>query len=196
MFAALPQTERAWRRLDAENTLRAFARRHGSQLTILRAPGIYALERLPLTRLMQNTPLIRPEEDSYSNHIHADDLASLCIASLQQNRGGIRVYNACDQEPLTITDWYAMLADALSLPLPPPPRAEVQAAVSPALMVLYGRVTPLSLPAPGMNWAWRCATPLHGNLSHNWRQTRPGRAWHSLRQARFGNMRVFLQLSV
>jgi nucleoside-diphosphate-sugar epimerase len=114
MFAALPQTERAWRRLDAENTLRAFARRHGSQLTILRAPGIYALERLPLTRLMQNTPLIRPEEDSYSNHIHADDLASLCIASLQQNRGGIRVYNACDQEPLTITDWYRMLADALS----------------------------------------------------------------------------------
>jgi nucleoside-diphosphate-sugar epimerase len=130
----MPQTDRAHRRLDAENTLRAFARRHGSQLTILRAPGIYALERLPLTRLVQNTPLIRPEEDSFSNHIHADDLASLCIASLHQNRGGIRVYNACDQEPLTITDWYAMLAGALSLPLPAQlSRAEVQAAVSPAL---------------------------------------------------------------
>ena len=130
----MPQTERAYRRLDAENTLRAFARRHGSQLSILRAPGIYALERLPLTRLVQNTPLIRPEEDSFSNHIHADDLASLCIASLQQNRGGIRVYNACDQEPLTITDWYAMLAEALALPLPPRlSRAEEQAAVSPAL---------------------------------------------------------------
>lgn len=130
----MPQTDRAHRRLDAENTLRAFAHRHGSQLTILRAPGIYALERLPLTRLVQNTPLIRPEEDSFSNHIHADDLASLGIASLQQNRGGIRIYNACDQEPLTITDWYTMLADALSLPLPPQlSRAEVQAAVSPAL---------------------------------------------------------------
>lgn len=131
---ARPQTDRAMRRRDAENTLRAFASRHGSQLNILRAPGIYALERLPLTRLLQNTPLIRPEEDSFSNHIHADDLASLCIASLQQNRGGIRVYNACDQEPLTITDWYRLLADALALPLPPQlSRAEVQAAVSPAL---------------------------------------------------------------
>jgi len=129
-----PQTERAVRRLDAETALRAFARRHGSQLNILRAPGIYALERLPLTRLLQNTPLIRPEEDSFSNHIHADDLARLCMASLHQNRGGIRVFNACDQEPLTITDWYGLLAEALSLPLPPQlSRAEVQAAVSPAL---------------------------------------------------------------
>jgi nucleoside-diphosphate-sugar epimerase len=153
MFAALPQTERAWRRLDAENTLRAFARRHGSQLTILRAPGIYALERLPLTRLMQNTPLIRPEEDSYSNHIHADDLASLCIASLQQNRGGIRVYNACDQEPLTITDWYAMLADALSCHCRHSLPRRGAGRRQPGFMVLYGRVTPLSPSAPGMNWA-------------------------------------------
>lgn len=129
-----PETDRARRRLDAETVLRAFARRHGSQLNILRAPGIYALERLPLTRLLQSTPLLRAEEDSYSNHIHADDLASLCIASLQQQRGGIRVFNACDREPLTITDWYRLLADALALPLPPQlPRAEVQAAVSPAL---------------------------------------------------------------
>ncbi|MDF0606754.1 SDR family oxidoreductase [Neisseriaceae bacterium TC5R-5] len=129
-----PQNERAWRRLDAEQVLRQFAKRWHSQLSILRAPGIYADERLPLSRFYSQAPLIHASEDSYSNHIHADDLARLCIAALQRHGGGIRVYNACDDLPLAISDWYRLLAATLQLTLPPIlSRAEVQAQVSPGL---------------------------------------------------------------
>ncbi|MDO8300857.1 NAD-dependent epimerase/dehydratase family protein, partial [Lacisediminimonas sp.] len=51
-----PQNERAMRRVDAERTLRQWARRSGSGLTILRVPGIYAADRLPLDRLRKGSP--------------------------------------------------------------------------------------------------------------------------------------------
>ena len=128
-----PQSPRARRRVDAERQLRAFAMLHGCALTILRAPGIYAANRLPLSRFASQTPLIDAAEDSISNHIHADDLARLCAAALRQTRGGIRVYNACDSQPLAVGDWYDRLADTLGYPrLPRLPREQVRAQVSPA----------------------------------------------------------------
>lgn len=129
-----PHNDRAFRRLDAETQLRSFAAAHGSQLTVLRAPGIYADNRLPLSRFASQTPLIRPEEDSWSNHIHADDLAAACVAALRQCRGGPRVYNASDDQPLPISEWYRRLAATLGLVLPPLlPREEVRAQVSAGL---------------------------------------------------------------
>jgi len=129
-----PTSPRAQRRVDAERCLRAFAVAHGTALTILRAPGIYAAERLPLGRLQNGTPLINASEDSISNHIHASDLARLCAAALQRRRSGIRVYNACDSQPLPVGEWYDQLADTLGLPRAPRlPRAQVQQQVSPGL---------------------------------------------------------------
>ncbi|WP_199154704.1 NAD(P)H-binding protein [Chromobacterium sp. ASV23] len=129
--ALRPRNERAWRRADAETVLRRFAIRHGCALTILRAPGIYADDRLPLSRLFNQTPLIADAEDSWSNHIHADDLARLCVAALSR-RHGIRVYNACDALPLPVSRWYRALAETLDLPCPPQlPREAVKASVSP-----------------------------------------------------------------
>lgn len=129
-----PQSPRAKRRVDAERQLRAFSMLHGCALTILRAPGIYAAERLPLSRFASQAPLIADHEDSVSNHIHADDLARLCTAALRQTRGGIRVYNACDSQPLPVGEWYDKLADTLGYPrLPRLPRAQVQQQVSPGL---------------------------------------------------------------
>ncbi|MBI3145262.1 MAG: SDR family oxidoreductase [Pseudogulbenkiania sp.] len=128
-----PDTPRARRRLHAEQRLRAFAKASSASVTILRAPGIYAAERLPSARLINGTPLIAADEDSYGNHIHADDLARLCAAALRRD-GGIRVYNACDDDPLPVGEWYDRLADALGLPhAPRRPKAEVKAAVSPGL---------------------------------------------------------------
>jgi len=128
-----PTSDRARRRYDAERTLRGFAARHGSSVTVLRAPGIYAAERLPLARLTSGTPSISAAEDSISNHIHADDLATLCVAALRR-RGGVRVYNACDATPLPVGDWFDKLADATGLPRPKRlPRDEVRQRVSPAL---------------------------------------------------------------
>lgn len=129
-----PGSARAGRRVAAERTLRAAAQRHGCSLTILRAPGIYAAERLPLERLNTDTPMIEAGDDSVTNHIHADDLAALCVAALNRRHHGIRVYNACDDEPLPMGDWFDLLADTFQLPrLVRLPRAEVQARVSPAL---------------------------------------------------------------
>ncbi|KZE31519.1 SDR family oxidoreductase [Crenobacter luteus] len=128
-----PGSARARRRLDAETRLRAFAARHGAALTILRAPGIYAAERLPLERLKAGTPCIESGDDAWSNHIHADDLAAICVAALARP-AGIRVYNACDDAPCAMGDWFDALADAHGLPRPPRlPRDAVRQAVSPAL---------------------------------------------------------------
>ena len=70
-----PQTERALRRVDAERQLRSWGLRTGVSVSILRVPGIYAGNRLPLARLREGIPALLPEEDSFTNHIHADDLA-------------------------------------------------------------------------------------------------------------------------
>ncbi|UTH72307.1 SDR family oxidoreductase [Chromobacterium sp. IIBBL 290-4] len=125
-----PANARAKRRLDAETCLRRFAARRACSLTILRAPGIYADERLPLSRFHSGAPLIIDNEDSVSNHIHADDLARMCAAALRHGRG-IRVYNANDDLPLPVSQWYRALGRTLGLPIPPQlSRREVQSQIS------------------------------------------------------------------
>ncbi|GGY07939.1 NAD(P)H-binding protein [Paludibacterium paludis] len=110
-----PESDRARRRLDAETQIRRFAIRTGCSATILRAPGIYASERLPLARLESGPPLFEQADDSFGNHIHADDLAGIAIAALER-LGGIRVYNACDDQPMLTGDWYDALADTFGRP--------------------------------------------------------------------------------
>ncbi|NDV12047.1 NAD(P)H-binding protein [Crenobacter caeni] len=122
-----PAHARARRRLDAERTLRAYACCHGASLAILRAPGIYAADRLPIQRLRDGLPVVRAEEDGWSNRIHADDLAALCVAALER-QGGIRVYNASDDSALKHGEWLGLVADAIGLPPPPAlPRDEAAA---------------------------------------------------------------------
>jgi len=62
---------RAVRRVDAERQLRAWGEKFGVQVSILRAPGIYAADRLPLERIKRGTPALIAADDSYTNHIHA-----------------------------------------------------------------------------------------------------------------------------
>jgi nucleoside-diphosphate-sugar epimerase len=68
---------RAERRVDAERVLRAWALHARATVAILRVPGIYAPDRLPLKRLEQGTPALLAGDDVYTNHIHADDLARI-----------------------------------------------------------------------------------------------------------------------
>jgi nucleoside-diphosphate-sugar epimerase len=129
----LPQTARAQRRVDAERQIRAWAMRHGVRATILRVPGIYAAGRLPLERLRAGTPAIVAAEDSYTNHIHADDLARIVLAALRHGAPN-RIYHASDDSTLKMGDYFDAVADAHGLPRPPRlPRVEVERAVSPAL---------------------------------------------------------------
>jgi len=113
-----PQTARAQRRVDAEGILRRLGRESNCRVSILRAPGIYAADRLPLERLRKGLPVWRPEEDSWTNHIHAEDLGRACIAALKLGRAN-RVYNASDDSDLPMGEWFDKLADAFDLPRPP-----------------------------------------------------------------------------
>lgn len=132
--AVAPRNPRARRRVDAEQVLRAWARRSGSTLAILRVPGIYAENRLPLKRLEQGTPALRSEDDVYTNHIHADDLARIIVAALWRGRPG-RVYHAVDDSSMKMADYFDAVADAHAMPRPPRlPRAELAGQVTPMLL--------------------------------------------------------------
>jgi nucleoside-diphosphate-sugar epimerase len=129
-----PTTARARRRVDAETVLRAFARRHGSAVAILRAPGIYADDRLPVARIERGDPVLVREEDVFTNHIHADDLARLCVLALHRVRGG-RTLNASDESELKMGDYFDLVADAHGLPRPPRmTRAGIAARLSPVTL--------------------------------------------------------------
>lgn len=123
-----PASERAKRRLAAEAIVRA-APIHA---TVLRAPGIYAADRLPLDRLRAATPALRAEDDVFTNHIHADDLAAIAICALFRGAPA-RVYNAVDDSQLKMGEFFDRIADRFHLRRPPRlARAALQAAVSPA----------------------------------------------------------------
>ncbi len=128
-----PQTARAQRRRDAENQIRHWAKRNRVKASILRVPGIYAADRVPLARLRTEAPVITQEEDSYTNHIHANDLARISIAALHYGKA-CRVYHASDNSELKMGDYFDAVADAFGLPRPPRlARAEIKSIVSPAL---------------------------------------------------------------
>lgn len=119
--AVRPATDRARRRVDAEARLRWYGRASGARVTVLRIPGIYALDRPggdPRERVRQGLPVLRAEDDVYTNHIHADDLARACIAALHRGRPQ-RVVHACDDTELAMGDYLDLVADLSGLPRPP-----------------------------------------------------------------------------
>jgi nucleoside-diphosphate-sugar epimerase len=129
-----PHNARAWRRVDAERVLREWGRRAHGRLAILRVPGIYARERLPLRRLEQGTPALREQDDVYTSHIHADDLARIVALALFRARPG-RVYHAVDDTRMLMADYFDTVADAFGLARPPRlARAQLAGAVSPMLL--------------------------------------------------------------
>ena len=116
-----PATERARRRVDAEARLRWFGRAFGVRVSLLRIPGIYAGDRPgghPRERLLRGTPVLRTQDDVYTNHIHADDLARICVAALHRGRPQ-RVVNASDDTKLMMGDYFDLAADLCGLPRPP-----------------------------------------------------------------------------
>ena len=113
-----PVNARAKRRVDAETQLRVWGARQHVSVAILRAPGIYAADRLPLERIRRGTPALMADEDSYTNHIHADDLARLAWLAMFRARPQ-RIYHAVDAQPMKMGDWFDSCADAFALPRPP-----------------------------------------------------------------------------
>jgi nucleoside-diphosphate-sugar epimerase len=116
-----PLTPRAWRRVDAEAAVHWLGRSQGVRSTVLRIPGIYAPDRpggTPVDRLRRATPVLRPEDDVYTNHIHADDLARACVLALWRARPQ-RCLNVVDDTQLKMGDYFDLAADLYGLPRPP-----------------------------------------------------------------------------
>ena len=116
--AVKPSTDRGYRRLDAEQQLTVWCQAHKTQWTILRVPGIYGPGKLPLVRLRKGTPVLREQDAPYTNRIHADDLAAICMAAMNSAICNT-VYNVSDGHPGNMTDYFFRVADAAGLPRPP-----------------------------------------------------------------------------
>lgn len=108
----LTKSARSLRRLAAEKTWRPMG------MHVLRVPGIYAHDRLPLGRLSSREPALRAQDDVFTNHIHADDLAKITYAAVFRGNPG-RVTNAVDQTEMKMADYFDAVADACGLPRPP-----------------------------------------------------------------------------
>lgn len=132
-----PQSARGTRRVDAELRVRHFGRATGVAVNVLRIPGIYAMDRpngTPAPRLQKGTPVLCAEDDVFTNHIHANDLARACIAALWRGRPQ-RVYNVNDDTQLKMGDYFDLAADVLNLPRPPRlARALAQQQLSPMML--------------------------------------------------------------
>ena len=118
--AVAPNTPRAQRRVDAERAVRHLGR-SGVRASILRIPGIYAPNRdggTPEARLRKGTPVLEAQDDVFTNHIHADDLARACTAALWRGAPQ-RIYHASDDSELKMGDYFDLAADLYGLPRPP-----------------------------------------------------------------------------
>ena len=132
--AVNPQSARARRRVDAETRLALWCSSRDVALVVLRAPGIYAPDRLPLERLRAGTPVLHDLDDVYSNHIHADDLAAICARALEDAAPG-GTYNAADDTHLKMGEWFDLVADRAGLPRAPRvSRAEAAGRLPPELL--------------------------------------------------------------
>jgi nucleoside-diphosphate-sugar epimerase len=109
-----PSNARAKRRVAAERRLRRANARGTTSACIVRIPGIYAQDRLPLARIEQRKPALREEDDVYTNHIHADDLAAIMLRAAVRGRIG-RIVHASDDTVLKMGAYFDRVADAFGL---------------------------------------------------------------------------------
>ena len=118
-----PITPRAQRRVDAESRVRHLGRLRSSavRVSVLRIPGIYAPDReggTPRERLLRGTPVLAREDDVFTNHIHADDLARACQLALWHGKPQ-RTYNVNDNSQMLMGDYFDMAAGMYGLAKPP-----------------------------------------------------------------------------
>lgn len=136
-----PGTARGQRRANAERTVRGWALQSGVRASILRVPGIYALDReggTPVGRLRKGLPVLQASEDVYTNHIQADDLARACVAALWRGKPQ-RVVHASDDTEMRMGDYFDLAADLCGLPrLPRISRAEAQGRLPVSLLSFMG----------------------------------------------------------
>jgi len=113
-----PRTERAQRRVSAEEMTRVWCHEREVRRVVLRVPAIYGPGRLPLERLRRGDPIVRLAESSPGNRIHVDDLVAACVAAA--NNGDARgAYNVVDDDHSSTSAFMLRVAQLARLPEPP-----------------------------------------------------------------------------
>jgi nucleoside-diphosphate-sugar epimerase len=113
-----PRTDRARRRVTAEEMTRVWCTERRVRRIVLRVPGIYGPGRLPLEMLRRRDPIISADDAGISNRIHIDDLVAACVAAVT-NPEARGVYNITDGTAYSSTAFLQRLADIAGLPRPP-----------------------------------------------------------------------------
>jgi nucleoside-diphosphate-sugar epimerase len=116
--AVNPRTDRARRRVTAEEMTRVWCTERRVRRVVLRAPGIYGPGRLPVERLRRGDAIVREEEAGISNRIHVDDLVSACIAAVM-NPEARGVYNITDGNSISSSTFLRTLAELAGIHAPP-----------------------------------------------------------------------------
>jgi len=114
---ASPATARGRRRLDAEKKFLAWGRERGAMVRILRVPGIYGPDRLPLERLRAGAFVPTQLESQPGNRIHVDDLVDACVAAMVYE-GPHRIFNVGDGNHASMTEYFRRVATLAGLPPP------------------------------------------------------------------------------
>ena len=120
-----PRTDRARRRVSAEEMTRVWCNERRVRRVVLRVPGIYGPDRLPLERLRHIEPVVREREAGINNRIHVDDLVEACARAIT-NPEARGVYNVTDGKPLSSTAFMTLVAKVAGLP--PPPQVSMEEA--------------------------------------------------------------------
>ena len=137
-FPAQPRVDRARRRLDAEQQLRAWSAASRGDIILLRVAGIYGPGKLPIARLQQQQPMISAAEAPWTNRIHIDDLVTVCEAAMAVGRSG-EIYNVSDGNPGNMRDYFDRVADLYGLARAPSiSLAEAHATLSPGMLSYLG----------------------------------------------------------
>ncbi len=110
-----PQNDRTWRRLDAEQQLTRWAEQQNIPIVILRVPGIYGPGRWPLETIKRAQPVLQACEAPFSNRIHQDDLAQICVAAMLTPQA-VGIINVSDGQESTMSEYFQAVAKAFSLP--------------------------------------------------------------------------------
>ena len=93
---------------------------------VARLAGIYGPRRSALlSKFLNGTATIDPNNDRFVNQVHRDDIASALFLLLNREaHASPQIYNVVDDQPLLQSECFAWLARRLNRPLPPTRKSE------------------------------------------------------------------------
>jgi nucleoside-diphosphate-sugar epimerase len=134
---ARPASDRARRRLLAEQQWQSFGARLGVPTHVFRLPGIYGPGRSALDQVRAGTARRIARQGQVFSRIHVEDVAATVLASMTRTDGA-PVYNVADDEPATQADVVAYACQLLGMPAPPlVDFADVKDSLSPMARSFY-----------------------------------------------------------